>query len=88
MSLVLAASTKVEELALDPSESKALAEATAHVASFYPTTIAPETMAWMNLGAVFVGIGIPRFVNYNARKGRERAAAAKRNGDNILGLTQ
>jgi len=72
-----AAALKAPELALEKDEAHALAEAAAAVASYYPTTIDPKTLAWINLGTAAVVCYGPRMYMIAARVREERMATAK-----------
>lgn len=64
------------EIALEKSEAKALAEATAEVAKHYPMAIDPKTIAWVNL-ATCMGLTYgPRV--YMLRKRLDAEAREKR----------
>lgn len=66
--MMAAAAFAVPELALDKTESEELSKAIANVAQYYDTTVAPETLAWINLGAVAVSIyGTRAFVLLSKR---------------------
>jgi hypothetical protein len=87
---MLAAVTKVPELACEHAESKALAEAVAEVAKHYPNQlIDPVMMAWFNLalvGGTFYGsraiVARERMRAENAEK-RGRGSAV---GGNVVPL--
>lgn len=69
---MLAAFTRVEELALEKDESKLLADAVAEVALHYPMTIDPKVLAWSNLAMCAGMVYGPRVFLYNTRKSKER----------------
>lgn len=54
--MMMAAAFSAPEMLLDEKESRELSTAIANVAQHYDTSIAPETLAWINLGAVGVSI--------------------------------
>lgn len=62
------------ELVLKPDEAKLFAEATINVARHYNHVIDPKIMAWINLGAVGMGIYGTRLFAIRARLREERAA--------------
>ena len=62
---------------MDENESKKLAEASAHVASFYTTIASPKQQAWIALMMVLGGIYGSRGVAYWLRLKAEKEAALK-----------
>jgi hypothetical protein len=67
--MMAAAAFSTPELALDEKESSELAKAIVNVSQYYDTTVAPETLAWINLGAVAVSVyGTRAFVLLSKRK--------------------
>ena len=81
MHQIMAAGLQTPELALDPSESKAIAEGIQNVAQHYPVAIDPKTMAWINLGIVCSSVYGPRMVaigiNKNKRQKQKQEDASK-----------
>lgn len=66
---MLAAFTKVEQLALDPEESKKLAEAITRVTEMYDVKVmSAEALAWTNLIMVAGGVYGPRMMSYSMDK--------------------
>lgn len=74
---MMAALTKTPELALEDAEAKALAEAAADVAQYYPLDIAPEIIAWINLSMVAIPIYASRVYLIVERQKAEKAARAR-----------
>lgn len=69
---MLAGITKIPELAIDPQESRAIADASAKVAEFYDMTADPKIIAWCNLAMVLGTTYGTRIVAINMRKKSER----------------
>lgn len=64
--------TGVEELLLDPKESKELADAIARVQAFYPTSVlSPIAMAWTGLIVTAGKVYGTRVIAYTAKKKRK-----------------
>jgi hypothetical protein len=65
----IASLTGVEEFALDPSESKELADAIARVQAFYPNSVlSPVAMAWTGLFVTGGKVYGTRIIAYTAKK--------------------
>lgn len=67
-----AAIVGIEELKLDESEADAMADAIKTLSKHYPTHINPKALAWLNFGAVAIGIYGTRFEAYRMRMKKER----------------
>lgn len=67
-----AGALKIEELALDADESKALAGAINEVASHYDITPDPKVVAWAGLIGVCASIYGPRVAAYKMRTATEK----------------
>lgn len=76
MHMMMAAAFSAPEMMLDDKESKELSTAIANVAQHYDTSIAPETLAWINLGAVGVSIYGTRAIAILHRKKETRKPKA------------
>jgi hypothetical protein len=63
---------KAQEFALEKKEAEQLATALAAVADHYPMTIAPKTLAWINLVMASSAIYGPRIYLYRQRVNKER----------------
>lgn len=72
---VLAAVTKVEELALDKDEAKELAKAISDVNAYYGKVIDPKVFAWIGLAAVAGKVYAPRAVAIKLRLSMTQAPA-------------
>lgn len=72
---MLAAAFDASELSLDLPEAKALAEAGANLASFYPINVDPKAWAWVQLGVCAAGIYGPKAYAMARRKADEARAA-------------
>lgn len=75
---MLAGLTKTPELALDKSESDAIADATAKVAVHYDVTASPKIVAWCNLTMCLGMVYGTRFIAISARKKNERAKRSEK----------
>lgn len=64
----ISGATGVDELALDRTESKLLAESVAEVQSFYGNTLDPKIVAWVGLIGVAGSIYGPRIAAIKLRK--------------------
>jgi hypothetical protein len=71
---MLAGITKTEELMLDHSEAKSLAEATANVARHYDVSVSAKALDWSNLVMALGMVYGTRLVAIRARRGAERRA--------------
>lgn len=63
---------KIEELALDEEEAKALSEGVKEVASHYDIEPDPKIMAWVGLIGTCSAIYAPRIMAYKMRRAQER----------------
>lgn len=69
----LSSVTGVEEFALEPDESKELAESIARVQAFYPNSVlSPVAMAWTGLILTTGKLYGTRLIAYTARKKKEK----------------
>jgi hypothetical protein len=69
---MVAGFTGAQELRLDESEAKSIADAAADVASHYSVTADPKTMAWVNLAAAVGMVYGPRFGAIKLRRASEK----------------
>lgn len=75
----LAAILGVQELELDRSEGRQMADAAKEVLKYYPVGLNPKSLAWINLTVVCSGIYGTRFMawrNRMATEAEERRRAA------------
>lgn len=72
-----AAIVGIEELKLDETEADAMADAIKTLSKHYPTHINPKALAWLNFGAVAIGIYGTRFEAYRMRMKKERETRPK-----------
>lgn len=84
MHQIMAAAIKTPELVLDEKEAKAMADAIAEVARYYPMTIDPKTLAWINLASCSAMIYGPRIYLISARKKEEAKERENEAHDRIL----
>lgn len=76
---MLANISGIQELELDPEESKALAGAAGEVMGHYNIAfIDDKTTAWINLGQVMFGVYGQRIIANRARRSAERQEAEER----------
>lgn len=75
---MLAGISKTPELALEKSESDAIADATAKVAEHYDVVASPKIIAWCNLTMCLGAIYGTRFIAINARKKMERTKRSEK----------
>lgn len=67
----LAAILGVQELELDRSEGRAMADAAKEVLKYYPVGLNPKSLAWINLTVVCSGIYGTRFMAWRNRMAME-----------------
>jgi hypothetical protein len=80
-----AAAFQAHELALDKSEAAALASAMASVAEHYPMTLAPKTLAWVNLVMAASAVYGPRIFLIRQRLQKEQEKENNRSNGIIGG---
>ena len=70
---MLAAVTKVPELALEKAEASALAGSAAEVAKYYPAALmSPKSMAWTGLASTVAMVYLPRLAIIRMRVAEAR----------------